>query len=101
MEQYIFWVVTSLLTFIAGKLWHLMRKTQHDNNSIKNGIQAILRDDIIRTYNNCNKAGYVHLYELENITKMYSAYHALGGNNGVTELYQKFLALPTKEGNEH
>lgn len=67
-------------------------------SALENGLQAILRDRIIQLYSYCENRGYVAVYEEQNMSMMYKAYHELNGNGLVTSLYKKFVQLPVKGG---
>lgn len=67
---------------------------------VENGLQALLRDRIIQSYNHYIDKGYCPIYALENVTKMYEEYHALGGNGTVTKLVNELKELPTQEINK-
>lgn len=71
-----------------------------EQDAIKLGIQALLKDRIIQSYNLCMEKGYCPIYALENINTLYKQYHALGGNETVTELVEKLKDLPTEKGKE-
>ena len=65
-------------------------------------MRAILRDRIIQLYEDCAAKGSTPFYAVENVTTMYHAYHDLGGNGAITEIYHKFVNLPqtTKQNEE-
>lgn len=67
-----------------------------ENNAIREGILAILRDRIIQMANYCETKGETPIFMVENMTHMYGAYKSLGGNGAVTAIYTKFMALPHK-----
>lgn len=64
---------------------------------VEGGMQALLRDRIIQIYNHCMDRGFCPIYERENAEKLYTQYHALGGNGTVTDLMTKLKALPTEK----
>lgn len=66
--------------------------------ALKLGLQAMLRNSIIEQYNKYIDKESIPIYALENVTAMYTQYHALGGNGTITHLYQELLELPTKKG---
>ena len=71
------------------------------NNALCEGVQALLRNEIIATYNHYNDKGYCPIYAKESVRRLYSAYHALGGNDVATELKDKLLEMKTNpEGEE-
>lgn len=89
-ENLILWIVTSILGLAVAKLALEFKKQA----AIRNGVRAILRDRILNAYNHYYDKGYAPFYAIENVTNMYQAYHRLGGNGAVTEIYHKFLKLP-------
>ena len=64
--------------------------------AIKNGLQCLLRAEIIRSYDKYKERGYCPLYAKEALTRAYKAYHALDGNDVATELYNDTMELPTE-----
>lgn len=64
-------------------------------NAVRKGIQALLRSEIITVYNHYYEQGYIPIYALENVQKMYEQYHALGGNGALTKLVEDLKDLPT------
>ena len=67
------------------------------------GLQCLLRGEIIRTYEKAKERGYCPLYIKEAIKRAYSSYHALGGNDVATDLYHQLLLMDTdtKETNKN
>lgn len=64
-----------------------------ENEAIREGMQAILRDRIIQMYIHCEEKKDVPLYAMENMTHMYNAYHTLGGNGAISAIFEKFKKL--------
>jgi hypothetical protein len=64
--------------------------------AIKNGLQCLLRAEIIRSHDKYTERKYAPVYAKEALTKAYSAYHALGGNDVATGLYKNIMALPSE-----
>jgi len=67
-----------------------------ENDSIANGIQALLRSEIIDKYNYYKDKGYCPIYAKENIRRLYKPYEALGGNDVATKLVNEMLDMPTE-----
>lgn len=91
-NNFIGWLVPFLcggaVTFIGTMLIKL--------KAIKNGLQCLLRAEIIRSYDKYKERCYCPLYAKEALTRAYKAYHALGGNDVATELYNDTMELPTE-----
>lgn len=73
---------------------------QREYEAIRTGLRAMLRDRIIQLYEDCVQSGNTPFYALQNVTNMYQAYHDLGGNGAITEIYNKFMHMPQKTGEE-
>jgi hypothetical protein len=67
---------------------------QAEQEAIRAGLQAVLRDRIIERYSHYEEKGRMPVYAMENVTKMYEAYHGLGGNGTITKLYNELMKLP-------
>lgn len=65
-------------------------------SALENGIQCLLRAEIIRNHDKYTAKGFCPIYAREALTRAYSAYHALGGNDVATELFRDTLKLPTE-----
>lgn len=94
----LFGLITICLTAIGNGFRKQFAKRNAEQDAVKLGIQALLRDRIIEQYNKWIEKGYIPIYALENVSAMYKEYHALGGNGTITHLYEELLELPTKKG---
>lgn len=81
----------ALLSFAVKMLYNKVKRLV----LVENGLQALLRDRIIQSYNHYIDKGNCPIYALENVNKMYDEYHALGGNGTVTKLVNELRELPT------
>lgn len=66
------------------------------NKAIKNGVQCLLRAEIITQHDKWSAREYCPIYAKEALSKSYKAYHALGGNDVATELYKRTMELPSE-----
>lgn len=79
-------VVTAVIAhFKSGKQRH---------KALNNGVQSLLRAEIIRKNEKWVERGYCPVYAKDAVQREYEAYHALGGNGVITELYNDIMALP-------
>lgn len=76
-----------------GARRHAHRRTER---ALREGLQALLRAEIIRQYEKHEERGYCPVYAKEALKREYHSYHALGGNDVATELYHKVLELPNE-----
>ena len=78
----------AIFTFVAF-LFRPLREKFFADKAAREGMQCLLRSEIVRTY-------YKHLddktmreYEFENVSKCYKAYSKNGGNSFVTHIYEE------------
>ena len=66
---------------------------------VEEGLQSLLRLEIIRSHEKYIDKGYCPIYAKESLTRAYKIYHHLGGNDVATDLYNEIMELPleTKE----
>lgn len=81
--------VTWAVTYIK------LRKSR--DTAIEDGLQCLLRAEIIRNHDKYMERGYCPIYAREALKRAYTAYHNLRGNDVATALYKEVLALPTDE----
>lgn len=74
-------------------MWKNNRKKE---KAIENGLQCLLRAEIIRSYEKYSDREYCPLYAKEALKREYDSYHNLGGNDVATDLYRQMMALPTE-----
>ena len=82
----IVWAITGALGALTTYLGMRYRKVTRENDALKNGMQSLLRNNIIDAHDKYTKKKYC--------PKTYEAYHALGGNGVITKLYNDIMALP-------
>ena len=75
-------------------------KRIEEQEAIKLGMQALLRDRIISAYNHYMDKDCCPIYARDNILKLYVQYHNLGGNGTVTGLMDSLMELPTEKKEE-
>jgi len=81
-------IVTYVITFFAK------------NKAVKNGLQCLLRAEIIRSFDKYTDRGFIPIYAKEALEKEYKSYHKLGGNDVATDLYKQLILLPTESNNK-
>jgi hypothetical protein len=94
VKQIIFWMLTASLGALAAYFRTKYVRAKKEEESLKNGMQSLLRTDIIRLHDKFTERGYAPIYAKEAIEKSYVAYHNLGGNGVITHLYEEMMNLP-------
>lgn len=90
-------VFGATFTYFATKL----KKYKKEQDAIRNGIQALLRAEMISSYNKYNDLGYAPIYAKENFENVYINYHSLGLNGVMDGIRKSFMELPTEDPNKN
>ena len=69
--------------------------------ALRDGLQCLLRAEIIRSHDKYMDRGYAPHYAKEALTKAYKAYHNLKGNDVATGLYNEVMKLPSEKPEEN
>ena len=91
--------IQTIINIIAGAvisyILALYRAKKRENDALRAGVQALLRDRIIQAYNHyvCEK-GWVPIYAKESIDACYKSYEALGDNGVIDSLMEQLNELP-------
>lgn len=91
--------IQTIINIIAGAvisyIFALYRAKKRENDALRAGVQALLRDRIIQAYNRyvCEK-GWVPIYAKESIDACYKSYEALGDNGVIDSLMEQLNELP-------
>lgn len=96
--QVLFGAFVSMATFVTKKKIKELDIKIKEQEAIKSGVQALLRDRIIQAYNYCWDQGYCPIHMRDNVHNLHEQYHLLGGNGTVKDLVKKIENLPVEEG---
>lgn len=92
--EWLFAAISAVLGILYKQLSKQLKEERVRNAALQDGMQALLRDRIIQSYNHYQDKGYCPIYGKENVKRMYDAYHVLGGNDVATQLKDKLLSMP-------
>lgn len=95
--EWLFAVAVAILGWAYRKIDSRLKEEQQKNEAISNGVQALLRESIVSSYNKYSEKGFMPIYAKESLKKAYTAYAALGGNDVANELYHKMLVMKEME----
>ena len=91
-------LMTSCVALLAGStrlVWTRIKREHEEQESIKQGVLALLRNGLINNYNQYIERDFIPIYAMESIQGMYNAYHELGGNGTITKLVDELKAMPS------
>lgn len=86
-------ISTTVGVVVTAVIAHFKSGKQR-NKALDNGVQSLLRAEIIRQNEKWVERGYCPVYAKDAVRREYDAYHALGGNGVITELYNDIIELP-------
>lgn len=87
------WLFGLISVFCATICRNVIKNTKK-NDAIAEGVQSLLRENIVHNYNKYQDREYCPIYAKESIKRVYEAYHRLGGNDVATKLYNTLLEMP-------
>lgn len=87
-----FALVVSAISYILKRIFGLLKRQK----AIEQGVQALLRNELIRKYREYESKGEISILDRENMEHMFKEYQNLGGNGTIKQLYEEMLELPTK-----
>ncbi len=92
-------VVSGVASFVVGGVlsWLITKKKQITavEKAEQEGMKELLRSKLIDYHDKYIPRKYCPIYVKESATRSYEAYHDLGGNGTITQLYNELMALPT------
>lgn len=99
--EWLFMIVTAIIGFGYRTVLKRLQEEKQRNEAIAEGVQSLLRESIVNSYNKYQDKGFCPIYAKESIRKVYLAYHNLGGNDVATNLYNNVLNMKEEpEGKE-
>lgn len=90
--EFIFGLIISILGYLAKKI----KKLHNREKAVESGVQALLRNELIRRYREYESKGEITILDKENVEHMFNEYKNLGGNGIVAQMYEEILNLPIK-----
>ena len=97
-------VISSGVGYIAFKLKQAESARQAEAAAMQEaseaeraGLVALLRERMMSNYYKYEERGAAPMYARENYDLMYQAYHKLGGNGLLTDMYERFMNIPLEK----
>lgn len=95
--QGLYALITAIFAWAGKRLSNEVKQNKQDNEAMRAGMKALLRAEIISTYNHYENAGYMPIYARENLHDLHKQYTALGGNGAINDLMEIASEWPTKK----
>ena len=90
--EFLFGLLIGAIGYILKKIFGLYKRQK----AVEQGVQALLRNELIRRYREYETKGEISILDKENIEHMFKEYKNLGGNGTVEQMYAELLELPIK-----
>ena len=90
--EFLFGLLSGAILYILKKIYGLYKRQK----AVEQGVQALLRNELIRRYRGYESKGEISILDKENIEHMFKEYTNLGGNGTVKAMYEDLLELPIK-----
>ena len=107
MESIIVYSINTIIGALVGWLVKRHRDSveeqdqlKADNAVLKQGFQALLRAQMVKDYNRYQEKGFMPIYAKDNFENVYQAYHRMGSNGVMDDIYSKVMAMPTEPVND-
>ena len=94
LDKFLGQIFNALAGAIITLLWTMLRAKKRENDALKEGMQALLRDRMIQAYNHYSDKGWIPIYAMESIEACYKSYEELGENGVIDNLMKQLRALP-------
>lgn len=94
-------IAAVLAIFASTGFWQFViavwQGKQKKDSVEREALKVLLHDRLYQAITYYIKIDETDVDGFDNVTCLYNAYHALGGNGTGTELYNRFVKLPIKE----
>ena len=98
MEEFIlkYWMevmFTGAITFVGvtyKKIKKRFAEQDKKSKAMENGVQALLRNELIKNFREHKINGEITLLDKENMQHMFEEYFNLGGNGMMHDIYKEF-----------
>lgn len=90
------YLIPTFLGGVVGFISTKLKKNKKKDLAIEQGVQALLRNEIIRRYREFESKGAIPILDKENLEEMFVQYKNLGGNGTVKKMMDELLNLDTK-----
>lgn len=93
LDKFLSQIFNALAGAVITLLWTMLRAKKRENDALKEGVQALLRDRIIQAYNHYSDKGWIPIYAMESIEACYKSYEELGENGVIDNLMSQLREL--------
>ena len=96
----LFTAVIGIFGFVIKNKFKEIKDKQEEqtkkNQAIERGVQALLRNELIRRFREYKTKGEMSMLDKENMDHMFEEYFNLGGNGMMHDVYKEFQEIEIK-----
>lgn len=92
----LFTLLCSVFALLFKRLFKRIKENKERQNAVEAGLQALLRNELIKSYREYEAKGEISILDKENMEHMFTEYENLGGNGTVAQMFKEILSLPIK-----
>lgn len=96
LQMILSYLIPTILGAVLGFIATNFKKNKKKDLAIEQGVQALLRNEIIRRYREFETKGEISILDQENLDEMFIQYQNLGGNGTVKKMMNDLYELKTK-----
>ena len=95
--EWLFGLIAAFLAWMTKRLSNRIRKEQQENQALRDGMRALLKVQLEKECEKCQRDHWCGPVKRGTIVDMFSAYTALGGNGSTKSMVEQTLGLPSVE----
>lgn len=99
METAVIYAILGSQTVAILVQW-VLNRIDAKRNPLRDGVKELLFCKLKQFDEQRERNGFVPIADKETVERVYTAYHALGGNGVGTEMTNKIRACPSSKGEE-
>lgn len=97
VEKILGQIVSIMVGGLCAYLWACLKQKKIENEALKLGVQALLRDRLIQLHDYYMEKGFMPIHAKNNLENLHKNYASLGANGVIDSIYEEAMKLPTKE----
>lgn len=90
-----YWIEVAL-GLVLSAISFALKKSIKKQKAIEQGVQALLRNELIKKYREYEAKGEITILDKENTEHLFNEYKNLGGNGTVAKMYEDIMEMKIK-----
>ena len=86
--------ISAFIDKVGGTVTEKFARDAVEQNLTKEAIKAILRNQMLGSFNRADERGYIGDWDRDNFEQLFQIYTELGGNSYMHTVHEKILRMP-------